>query len=332
MSTANEREAALRRALLSAAEYIEPAPGGLERIQGRLGRPRPPLVARLEAAWTVVQMRAPDVIEAIRRRAAKVLRLVWERFGPDSAPRQGPRWLNWLRPLVAMSVAVFVIGAGVYIGLASPEGSIVPTDGVPVGTPGSGGSQPGGPGHGGQGAPAGNGSLPGDLTAPSQSGSPSCSPSLTPYNPGHVSSGAPIVSGSPTPNPSGSTTPPPSPTPSTSTSSDPSNSTAPSGAAPGAGLTSGNPGANAGTGTGASNGGVSGSLRTHHTARHSTSQSAAPSSGTNQPSSNGPKYNPCASKSSGTHHKTTTSASTAPQTSAKLTQTQPGKAVAAKLY
>ena len=35
MTTASEREAALRRALLSAAEYIEPTPGGLERIQER---------------------------------------------------------------------------------------------------------------------------------------------------------------------------------------------------------------------------------------------------------------------------------------------------------
>jgi len=49
MSTASEREAALRRALQSAAEYIEPAPGGLERIHERLRRPRPVLVAWLEA-------------------------------------------------------------------------------------------------------------------------------------------------------------------------------------------------------------------------------------------------------------------------------------------
>ena len=60
MSTLNEREAALRRALQSAAASIETAPDGLERIQARLRRPRPVVIAWLEAAWTDIYLRAQD--------------------------------------------------------------------------------------------------------------------------------------------------------------------------------------------------------------------------------------------------------------------------------
>lgn len=86
MSTASEREVALRRALMSAAAQVEPAPGGLERIQARLGRPHPLPVAWLFAAWTGLVMRAPDAMAAMRRSAASALQLVADRFGPRSAP------------------------------------------------------------------------------------------------------------------------------------------------------------------------------------------------------------------------------------------------------
>jgi hypothetical protein len=345
MTTANDREATLRRALLSAAEYIEPTPGGLERIQERLGRPRPLLVAQLEAAWTVLLMRAPDVIEAIRCRAAKVLGLVWDRFGPKPVPRQGPQWLSWLRPLVAMSVAVFVLGAGVYIGLANPQGG----RGVSYGSmPGAGGSNPVGGAQSGSGTTDGGGSRSTYPTAPSSPGSsPSCTPSLSPFRPGQVSPAPSIQPGSATPTPSDSTPSPSPTTPSNSTSTSPSASTPPSsensGAAPQAGVTSGIPAAGGNAGT--SDTGLSGSLGTTHTARHSAgnlsaSQSASPSpgqAGKSLASNNSQKNNPCQTPKPKRQHKKKTSLTrivrlTSPRVALiKLTQTRPGRPAAAKL-
>ena len=56
MSTLNEREAALRRALHAAADAFEPGSDGLQRIQSRLGRPRPIAVAWADAAWLELRL------------------------------------------------------------------------------------------------------------------------------------------------------------------------------------------------------------------------------------------------------------------------------------
>ena len=333
MSTASEREAALRRALLSAAEQIEPAPGGLERIQQRLRRPRPALIAGADAAWTVVLMRAPDVIEALRRRASNVLRHVWDRFGPKSAQGSGPPWLRWLRPLVAMSVAAFVVGAGVYIGLASPEG-VFPTGGLSSGTQGDNGSPVGGPARGSHGTIDGTATQSVYPGAASSSGSSSsCSPSASPYNLGHAPTGAPIVPTTPTSTSSQTTTPPPSATSSDSSSPNPSDSTSASGggsaATPDPSVASGNPasaGGTTATGTGASDGTSQSTADSSQRGNRAAQSARSPATtGKSQPPSNSKQYNPCQKK------KPKPKKSSQATTSAKLTQTQPGGAVAAKL-
>jgi hypothetical protein len=336
MSTASEREAALRRALQSAANYIEPAPGGLDRIQERLGRPRPVLVAWLEAAWTVVMMRAPDVIEAVRRQAAKVLRLVWDRFGPKAAARPGP--LRWLRPLTAMSVAVFVVGASVYVGLESSTGAF--TIGASLGGQGLTGSHPSKSAPGGGGTADGSGytsSNPGTSSSPGST--PACSKSsgTAQYSaPPPGSSTSPPSSSSAPATSTGPSTGSTSPSPSDSTTPDPGSSSpsADSGAASDAGQTNGNlvsAGANAGTDTGASDTGVNGSPARRSAENTNASQSGAPlaADGNSRPSRSDQKHSPCSTKSK--HTKKASSPSTATQTSAELGHTQPGRAVAAKL-
>ena len=333
MSTASEREAALRRALQSAAEYIEPAPGGLERIHERLRRPRPMLVAQLEAAGTVVLMRAPDVIEAVRRRAANVLRLVYDRFGPKQAAGKGP--LRWLRPLAAMCVAVFVIGAGVYVGLASPT-PLFPTGGVSLGAAGDAGTHPGGRAASGVGTPLGSGSPPSYPTALSSSGRTSACPTSTPRFRAPTSSPA-STSTSPTATTTSPSTGTSSSSPPDSTTPTPGSSTpsAGAGAASNAAVTSGNPASAVGSnGTGASDTGVNGSPARRSAANTNASQTAPPSHapiGKGKPTSSSPKL-PCHSpKPKSTPAKKSSSPSTATQTSAKLGHTQPGKAVAATL-
>jgi hypothetical protein len=326
MNTPSEREAALRRALLSAAEQIEPAPGGLERIQERLARPRPLPVAWLGAAWTVLVMRAPDVIEAIRRQAAKVLGLVWERFGPRSVPGRGtgPQRLSWLRPLAAMTVAVFVIGAGIYVGLASPA-SIFATGGVSSGSQGGSGPNPGGSARSGPGKPDGSASGASYSVTPGSSGSSTACPTSTPRFQGPPkSSSSQSVSPSTSPSPSSSPASP-STSPSVTSSSSPGDSSPPASggaaASPEVGQASGSPAA---TGSG-----------TTDSARGGTNaiQSASTAHSKNGQSDNG-QADPCPTTTpSRKHHKKTSSAAL---TSARLArtnrrQTQPGSAVEAKL-
>jgi hypothetical protein len=329
MNTPSEREAALRRALLSAAEQIEPTPGGLERIQARLARPRPLPVAWLGAAWTLVVMRSPDVIEAIRRRAAKVLGLVWERFGPRSVPGpgNGPQQLSWLRPLVAMSVAVFVIGAGIYVGLASPA-AIFATGGVSPGAQGGGGPHPGGSARSGQGKADGSASGPAYSVTPGSSGSSTACPTSVPrfQGPPKSSSSRPTT---PSTSPSTPSPSPSSPSPSVSPSSSPGDSTPPTSgsvASPEAGQASANPtllGSGTSTGTTDSARGGTSATKSGSTARSK-----------NGSSDNSQNDTSCPTTTSGRkHHKKTSTArlTSAQLARAKRTQTSPGGAVEAKL-
>lgn len=334
MSTPSEREAALRRALLSAAEQIEPAPGGLERIQARLGRPRPLPVAWFEAAWTVLVMRVPDIIEAIRRPAAKGLRLVWQRFGPGSTVGAGPQRLSWLRPLAAMSVAVFVLGAGAYVALDSISASIFQAGSNSLGGQGGNGSHSGGPGQPGRSTALSNGSRPGYLGGPNPSASSTaCAKTPVPFHSGQEpSTGASIQPPTPTPSPSDTNTGSPSPTPTDTTSPTPGGSTPPSGgnsvATPGAGLLGGN-GAPAGA-----------------TALNGTGNNASPAQSTSPSEAAGAKRtpagktvsNPCSSpKPKHKGHRTAgvnarpAAASAGRLTSAERTSTRPGGQGAAKL-
>lgn len=217
MSTLNEREAALRRALQSAAASIEPAPDGLERIQARLRRPRPLVIAWLEAAWTDICLRAQDGLRTAAPMLAEAMRRVGQRFAPTSQPGRALP-LRWLRPLAAMSLAIFVVAAGTYVGL---NGSALLSAGNSQnsGKLSTGASGPGTRGHR---SPAGSG------TPISQSGGPSSSatpPGCTKTpQPGHYSSPpatSPSASSSTSPtasvSPSGTPTPTPTPSPSPST-------------------------------------------------------------------------------------------------------------------
>jgi hypothetical protein len=220
MSTAHEREAAalreaaLRRALLSAAEQIEPAPGGFERIQARLRRPRPVGVAWLSALWTTLTMRAPEVSDALGVHAAHALRLVRERFGPRPAHR-APNRLSWLRPLAATTVAVFVLGAGVYVALDTPAfmGGIDSNS--------QSGLQPGGGSSTGAGGRTeGSGSPRPSQTGGDNTSGAAVSPTTCPKGPSKFTSspgptGPTFSSG---PSSSAPTSPSPSPSPSSTTS------------------------------------------------------------------------------------------------------------------
>jgi hypothetical protein len=217
MSTLSEREEALRRALFSAAQSIEPAADGFERIQARLGTPRPALVAWIEGAWSGLLRRSPVFIQDIGRWLARGAALVWERFGPTtrgSHRRSGP--LAWLRPAAAMTVAIFVVAAGVYVAL-NPSDLFSTSAGLNSQNSGNGpGSKTGG------GTPESKtkspiGSTGGATWAPTPASSSTCSPkpqsslqpppvSPTPTGSSSTGTGSPSPSPSLTPTPTISTT------------------------------------------------------------------------------------------------------------------------------
>lgn len=290
MSTLSEREATLRRALQSAAASIEPAADGLERIQARLRRPRPIVVGWLEAAWTDFFLRARAALQTAGPLLADGMRSAWERFGPASEAGRG-RPLRWLRPLAALSLAIFVVAAGTYVGLNSsalfPAGTSLNSGKV---SPGA--SSTGGQGHqspAGSASPFGASGLSGGSPSPSACAK---TPKAGRYSP-------PPSSSSPSPSPSGTSTSTGSPTPTTtptpsssSTTPDPADTTSGTGADPG-GAAGTDSAANAGqaraavTSVGADPTGMATaktateSSRRHRTAKHPKASTSA---------------NPCASK------------------------------------
>jgi hypothetical protein len=338
MSTASEREAALRRALLSAAAQVEPAPGGLQRIQARLGRPRPLPVAWLTAAWTSLVMRAPDVFEAMRRSGASALRLVVERFGPRSAADAGSQRLSWLRPLAAMSVAVFVLGAGIYLGLAGPGSFFGVTDSNQSGAVNTGTSHAGK--HAGSGGPSVLGT--GSTTAnpgPAASSSTTCPPAVSRFKAGQPSAGASTPSTSSSASPSDSTSPSTSVSP--STTPDPGTTPPATGAAaasPDAAQASDSASADGAgiTGTGASASGRNADPANTHAAAH-----GATSAGSGGPASTASTQSLTRSacgknlkkkgKHSGKSRTATTSTDISALTSATFAVAEPGKAAKARL-
>ncbi len=251
MSTLSEREAALRRALQSAAASIEPAHDGLERIQARLRRPRPTVIAWLEAAWTDFYLRARAGLQTAGPLVAGDLRQIWERFGPASAPGRG-RALRWLRPLAALSLAAFVFGAGTYVGLNSS--ALFPSaPSLNSGTVGPGAGNRGG--HGSQG-PDGSGSPvssrgpSGSSTSPSDCRKARKTPSY--LQPTSTASGStsPTSTGSPTPTITPSSTPTPTPSSSSSTTPSVANTTAATGGGTNGAAGTGQPGTTAGLSAG----------------------------------------------------------------------------------
>ena len=83
-----DQEEILRRALHAVADAIEPAADGLERIRGRLSKPRPLAVAWLMAGWTGVAQPALLRMEPV---VAEVAGRLWERLRCPDENRIAPR-------------------------------------------------------------------------------------------------------------------------------------------------------------------------------------------------------------------------------------------------
>ncbi len=151
MSTFTDREEFLRRALRAAVDGIEPGADGLQRIQRRLGRPRPLALAWAEAAWTDILLRAPGGFQSAQEWVVRVAQLAWERFGPTTRTGGGraARTMRWIRPLAALGVSVSIVAVGTYVALDAQQ-AIFPSTASSAqssgGQPGSGGGVGGGAG------------------------------------------------------------------------------------------------------------------------------------------------------------------------------------------
>jgi hypothetical protein len=253
MSRDPQYEDVLRRALHAAADGIEPAGDGLERIRARLTAPRPLPVVWLvtgyaAAASTVLSwlqvltdraritsgpaarpgMAAPAQAPGSSRsqRQIRLAMPAWLRSG--GAP--GPGGHSWLRPAIAAGVAACVLAAGAMVmvgGVRDPGGflSVLTGDSGHAGGSSLAGQSSGkiGTGGGSGGSPGGGGPV-----RPGQPGyaSGACPPLVARPPVGGASPG-PSVSTSPsaTPTPAASSTPStsasPSPTPTTSGSPSP---------------------------------------------------------------------------------------------------------------
>jgi hypothetical protein len=232
MTQDRDYEDALRRALTAAAESIEPAGDGLQRIRHRLDSRRSPrsvlsgCAEWLELHRTRFLVRLEPVTEAGRtalRRTGPLVALVSflrGLLGPQAARRAGghrgaggsPGRLGaagpWLKPVLAVSAAVAIVVAGVVI-LNHETGTLIFSPSNSVTTPSSQGS---GLGGGGTTANSKRWKLP--LGVKTQL------PSGPEQNP-RVKSALPVVACTPTPSPSaattapaGTTTPTPTATPS----------------------------------------------------------------------------------------------------------------------
>jgi hypothetical protein len=239
MTQDRDYEDALRRALTAAAESIEPAGDGLQRIRHRLDSRRSPrsvlsgCAEWLELHGTRFLVRLEPVTEAGRtalRRTGPLVALVSflrGLLGPQAARRAGghrgaagsPGRLGpagpWLKPVLAVSAAVAIVVVGVVI-LNHETGTLIFSPSNSVTTPSSQGS---GQGGGGTTANSKRWKLP--LGVKTQL------PSGPEQNP-RVKSALPVVACTPTPSPAATTTAPagsatatPTPTPTGTATSTP---------------------------------------------------------------------------------------------------------------
>jgi hypothetical protein len=239
MTQDRDYEDALRRALTAAAESIEPAGDGLQRIRHRLDSRRSPrsvlsgCAGWLELHGTRFLVRLEPVTEAGRtalRRAGPLVALVSFLRGllsPQAARRAGghrgaagsPGRLGpagpWLKPVLAVSAAVAIVVVGVVI-LNHETGTLIFSPSNSVTTPSNQGS---GLGGGGTTANSKRWKLP--LGVKTQL------PNGPEQNP-RVKSALPVVACTPTPSPAATTTAPagsatatPTPTPTGTATSTP---------------------------------------------------------------------------------------------------------------
>jgi len=217
MTRTLDHEERLRHALRAAADSVEPAADGLERIRARLTRPRPAVVAWMVAGAEPVVLWLRPVLARLRLRISPAATSPRPRTGPGVTPIRpgGPvRWTRsaWLRPVAAMGAFAVIIGSGA-IALGELPGAIsqVTAGGVRPASSAQTSS------HGGSGNVNGHASQ--YLT---KSPSPKLLGGFWPRNPAETSSGhlrpqvLPTIKVTPSPSPS--CTPTPTPTPSDSTS------------------------------------------------------------------------------------------------------------------
>jgi hypothetical protein len=212
---------AFRRALHAAAEQVEPAGDGLDRIQARVShrRPMPWPLAWVDVALTRLSLRIPDGVWSVWDKVALQLQTALDRFLPAPARAMSGRLrLGWVRPVAAMSVAVFIVAAVVSMAIEVPQ-YVSPQAATGPQSSGDGGSARTG----------GSSGAPGQSQANSGSRSSSGGPNQTSGAPNHTS----CTTTPPTINPAPSTTSPSSssptsPSPSSPTSPSPSSSPTPS--------------------------------------------------------------------------------------------------------
>lgn len=201
-SYGTEQDSALRKALTAAAESVEPAEDGLDKIRSKIMAGQAAQRVRWRFGMPAVGEPWWRSLLPPRGWLPAVGAAVMDRFRPDPN-RAG--WFGWLRPAAAVGTGLFVATAASWAVAALPA-AISPssTTGGPVATPGATKthhpSKPGTPGFtssgsgsvGPSGQNGGSGGGPGPTTTPSCS--PPASPSATPT--GTPSNGTP--SGSPT--------------------------------------------------------------------------------------------------------------------------------------
>jgi hypothetical protein len=235
----DREERRLRRALLAAAEQVDPADDGLEQIHARLGLPLPVPLAWFVAVRMRLGMRLQNAFWSTSDRSRRAIALVaayvsaqGEHGRPSrQAGRSRVPGLRWMRPGVAMGVVVFIVAAGVYMAIEVPQAistssNYSPHNGTgPAGTSGSSGNAGTTQTHS-SGQPVGSSSGPG-ATGPGSITSGACAtPSASSFAPitGSIApskSTKPSQSSSPSPTKTSSSPSPsassPSPTPSAST-------------------------------------------------------------------------------------------------------------------
>jgi hypothetical protein len=207
-------DAAVRNALVAAAESVEPSADGLDRIRTKIVAHRRGRLAGVP--WW-------RSLPTARQQLSTVFGEALERLRPDPN-RVG--WLGWLRPAVAIATGLFVVTAASLAVAALPQAIQPSGNSRAVST--SSPTRPHRSAKPSSYSPSGPGGVIMPGQGPSPGGTPTCSPTPT-------GSGSPSPSGSPSgsPSPSGSTSPSGgTPSPSTSTSpapfSSPSGSPSPS--------------------------------------------------------------------------------------------------------
>ena len=236
-------EERLRRALHDAADRVEPAAGGLDRIRRSLTGPRPVLLAGMMIACATAARRAAAGLHAVMAWLPTVFAAPSDSQpgAPPGMPRRRVRAGTAVVAVLAAAVTVAGVFALTPVLRQSLPGTVLGSHSLH----GGGAAGPNSPkvnGHGGRlppGSAAGTG--PGHPPPGGSSAGPAPCPATTPAaapsaSPGQTACTSQPTSPSPShsPSPSGTPSPSQSPTPSPSVSPSPSASSSPSPTAPSA--------------------------------------------------------------------------------------------------